>query len=65
MVLKKVPLKIEGKEQFFDAVISANDKFLFDEVDMVFDKMKSTDIREASCTWGPFLVVIKERARAA
>lgn len=64
MLLKKVPLKIEGKELFYDAVIIANEKFLLDEVDTVFEKMKSLGSKEASCEWGPFNVVIRQRRAA-
>lgn len=65
MVLKKIPLKKTGKEQFFDAVIMVNDKFLLDQVDEVWEKMNSQGYDEANCRWGPFKVEIRPRAKSA
>lgn len=64
MVIKKIPLKLNDKEEFFDATIMANEKFLLDEVDLVWEKMKSQGYIEASCSWGPFNVVIRPRRAA-
>lgn len=65
MVLRKIPLKKTGKEQFFDAVIMVNDKFLLDQVDEVWEKMNSQGYDKANCRWGPFNVEIRPRMKNA
>lgn len=65
MVLKRIPLKKGGKEEFFDAVILVNDKFLLDQVDEVWEKMISQGYNKADCHWGPFNVEIRPRVKSA
>jgi hypothetical protein len=62
MILKKIPLKRENKEEFFDAVVIADDKYLEDQVDQVWEKMISLGYSEAECSWGPFKVVVRPRS---
>lgn len=64
MILKKLPLTPKNNKNF-DAVITANEKFLEDEIEEVWDKMISQGFDRANCTWGPFNVEIRPRQKVA
>lgn len=62
MILRKFPLEPKNNK-VFDAVLTANEKFLEDEIEEVWDKMVSQGFDRASCSWGPFKIEIMPRQK--
>ena len=64
MLIRKIPLPQKNNKNF-DAVITADEKFLQDEMEEVWEKMISQGFDRASCQWGPFSVEIRPREKYA
>ncbi len=63
MVLKKVSLFSRSRNEFYDAVVVANDKFLMDEVDALWEKLQAQNVETINEEYGPFHILITPRRK--
>ena len=63
MLLKKFSLQPKNNK-IFVAVLTADEKFLEDEISEVWDKMNSQGFDKASCIWGPFKITLQPQQAA-
>jgi hypothetical protein len=63
VVLKKVSLFSRSRNEYYDAVVMANEKFLMDEVDAIWERLQAQDVETINEEYGPFRILITPRRK--